>query len=213
VSVSPRRAKRPAAFRARLSESSTQEPALFRIVRTASLALAALTLVNAPLSAQMDPQAPARIARAKAALAPLANLVGEWEGPANAMVGRGQSRTFTQHELVEWGSMGTAMIVRGTGRSTEPANAGAIEFEATAIIWVNEETGAIQMRTHRDGRSVELDVEVRPDTIIWGFAVPGGRIRYTIAFTATSWHEVGEFIRDGGQPIKTMEMRLARKRS
>jgi hypothetical protein len=185
---------------------------LNRLPRLALALIAGSALVQSPLAAQMDPQAPARIARAKAALAPLANLVGEWEGPANAMVGRGQSRTFTQHELVEWGSMGTAMLVRGTGRSTEPANAGAIEFEATAIIWVNEETGAVQMRTHRDGRSVELDVEIRPDTIIWGFAVPGGRIRYTIAFTATSWHEVGDFIRDGGQPIRTMEMRLARKR-
>jgi hypothetical protein len=178
----------------------------------ALIILAALIAVSAPLSAQSDPQAPARIARAKAALAPLANLVGAWEGPANAMVGPGRTRTFTQHELVEWGSMGTVMMVRGTGRSMEPANAGAIEFEATAIIWVNEESGQIEMRTHRDGRSVELEVDVRPDTIIWGFAVPGGRIRYTIAFTATSWHEIGEFIREGGQTFKTMEMRLARTR-
>jgi hypothetical protein len=183
-----------------------------RCLRLLLTLVATLLAVQTPLGAQMDPGAPARVARAKAVLAPLANLVGEWEGPANAMVGQGRSRTFTQHELVEWGSMGTAMLVRGTGRSTEPANAGAIEFEATAIIWVDEETGAIRMRTHRDGRSVELDVEVRPDTIIWGFAVPGGRIRYTIAFTATSWHEVGEFIREGGQAFKTMEMRLARKR-
>lgn len=181
--------------------------------RLAVLAIVATLIAHtAPLGAQSDPQAPARIARAKAALAPLANLVGEWEGPANAMVGPGRTRNFTQHELVEWGSMGTVMLVRGTGRSTEPANAGEIEFEATAIIWVNEESGQIEMRTHRDGRSVELDVDVRPDTIVWGFAVPGGRIRYTIAFTATTWHEVGEFIREGGQAFKTMEMTLTRKR-
>jgi len=160
----------------------------------------------------MDPQAPARTARAREALAPLAALIGEWEGPATAMVGPGRTRTFTQHELVAWGSLGTVIVVRGTGRSTEAANVGAIEFEATGIIWVDEETGKVTMRTHRDGRSIQPDIEVRPDTIVWGFAVPGGRVRYTIAFGGDSWHEVGEFIRDGAAPIRTMEMRLARKR-
>jgi hypothetical protein len=171
----------------------------------------AITLATAPLDAQMDPQAPARTARARAALAVLAPLLGEWEGPANAMVGPGRTRNFTQHELVELGSMGTVMIVRGTGRSTEAANAGAIEFEATAMIWVDEQSGRLRMKTHRDGRSVEPDVEVRADTIVWGFAVPGGRVRYTIAFGNDTWHEVGEFVRDGAAPIRTMEMRLQRK--
>jgi hypothetical protein len=186
-------------------------PSIVRSVRSIVFALVTLTLITTTTAAQ-DPGAPARIQRAKEALAVLAPLVGQWEGNANAVVGRGQSRTFVQHEDVTWGSMGTVIVVRGTGRSTEAHNRGAIEFEATAIIWFDDEANKIRMRTHRDGRSLELDVDVKPDTIIWGFAVPGGRVRYTTAFGGDSWHEVGEFIREGAAPVRTMEMRLPRVR-
>lgn len=172
----------------------------------ALLALACLP----PLASAQDPQAPARIERARAALAVLAPLVGMWEGEASIVVGRGTTRILRQHEDVTWGSMGTVLIVRGTGRSTEAANAGAIEFEATAIIWFDEESGRIRMRAHRDGRFLDPELEIRPDTLIWGFAVPGGRVRYTTAFGDDVWHEVGEFIREGAAPIRTFDMRLPR---
>jgi hypothetical protein len=57
---------------------------------------------------------------------------------------------------------------------------------------------------------VAADVEIRPDTMVWGFAVPGGRVRYVIALTDQTWHETGEFIRDGAPPVRTIEMRLRR---
>ena len=56
--------------------------------------------------------------------------------------------------------------------------------------------------------SVEADIQVRPDTLIWGFPVQGGRIRFTIAYSNTDWHEVGHYIREGMPPIPTIEMRL-----
>ena len=54
-----------------------------RLNLTRSLLLLALA---SPLRAQ-DPRAAANIARAKSALAPLAPLVGQWEGDASAMMG------------------------------------------------------------------------------------------------------------------------------
>lgn len=173
------------------------------------LLLFAVLLSPLALNAQQDPGAAARIARARATLAPLAPLVGEWQGDAQAMVGRGTTRTFSQHEDVTWGSMGTLMVIRGTGRSLEPATRDSIEFEAVAIVYVDPE-GRVQIRAHRDGNSIDPEVEIRPDTLVWGFAVPGGRVRYTIAFGGDVWHEIGEFVRDGAPPVKTMEMRLRR---
>jgi hypothetical protein len=46
--------------------------------------------------------------------------------------------------------------------------------------------------------------------MVWSFAVPGGRVRYVIALTDQTWHETGEFIREGAAPVRTIEMRLRR---
>lgn len=181
-------------------------------VRTAVALLLAL-LPPLALHAQADPDAEAaRVARARAALAPLAALVGEWEGEATVLEPGGRRLVVSQHEDVVWGAGGTVLIIRGTGRSTEAADRGRIVFEAAAIVWFDQDSGKVRMRTHRGGGSVEPEMELRPDTLVWGFPVTGGRIRYTIAFDAERWHEVGHFVRAGGQAIQTIEMRLRRTR-
>lgn len=163
-------------------------------------------LLAAPLAAQ-DPAAAQNIAKAKAALAPVASMIGTWDGDATVMTGPGQTLAVKQHEDIVAGAMGTVIMIRGTGRDPQT---GAINFEAAGTVWFDVEAGKLRMRTFNNGRSIEPDVEIRPDTIVWGFAVPGGRIRYTIALTADTWHEIGEFIREGAAPIKTIDMRLRR---
>jgi hypothetical protein len=155
--------------------------------------------------------APPEGARARAALAPLAKLVGEWEGDAKAMIGPGETITVRQREWVNYGAGSTVLIVRGQGTSLDAATKGEIMYEAAAMIW-SDDTGKLKMRAHRaEGLSVEPDMELKPDTLIWGFAVPGGRIRFTIAYGNNEWHEVGHFIREGAPPITTVEMRLRKK--
>jgi hypothetical protein len=117
---------------------------------------------------------------------------------------------IAQHEDITWGSNGTVLIIKGTGRGTEAANAGQIIFEATAMVWFDAEAGRVRMMTHREGQSVEPTLEFKPDTLIWGFPVAGGRIKYTIAYTNDTWHEVGEFIRDGAAPFVTIDMKLTK---
>jgi hypothetical protein len=173
------------------------------------LAVAALSFTTAA-GAQRRPDAEQSIARAKAALAPYAMLVGTWDGDARASVGRDRWVSVAQHEEVEWHSFGTVLLIRGTGRGTELANKGEVVFEALATIWYDAEQDKVRMRTHNDGGSVEPSLEVRPDTIVWGFPVQGGRVRYTIAVKDGTWHEVGEYLRDGGQPVRTVDMRLTR---
>lgn len=167
-------------------------------------------LASHPLGAQ-DPQAAARITRAQGVLAPIASIVGRWEGDAEVSMGPRETRRIRQLEDIGWGASKTVIVIRGTGLSTDSATRGDTVFEAAAVLWVDEETGAPRMRTHRDGRSVDADIEIRPDTVIWGFAVPGGRVRYTIALTHDSWHETGDFLRPGAPPIRTIDMRLRRR--
>jgi hypothetical protein len=179
-------------------------------LRASSLVAVALLSLATTAAAQRRPDAEQSIARAKAALAPFAILAGTWDGEARASTGRGQWMAVAQHEEVEWHSFGTVLLVRGTGRGTDGARKGEIVFEALATIWYDPEQDKVRMRTHNDGGSLEPAVEVRPDTIVWGFPVQGGRVRYTIAIKDGEWHEVGEFLREGAPPVVTVDMRLRR---
>jgi hypothetical protein len=167
-------------------------------------------LLLVPVVAQAQGRgAPPEAARARAALAPLAALVGEWEGESRVMTGPGQTINVRQYEYVTFGAGSTVLMIRGIGREAAPPETGAIVYEAAATIWFDPDAGKLRMRAHRaEGISVEPDLDVRPDTVIWGFAVPGGKIRYTLAYTNSSWHEVGHFLREGAPPIPTVEMRL-----
>jgi hypothetical protein len=143
--------------------------------------------------------------RERAGLAPLARLVGTWEGPASAVVGGGRTEQATQHEQVNFGSGATVLIVRGTGRLKD----GKVIHDATALIWYDAAANKLRMRAHRmEGIAIEPEIELKGDTLVWGFVVPGGRIRFTTVFTDSTWHEVGHFLREGAPPIQTMEMRL-----
>lgn len=146
-------------------------------------------------------------ARERAGMAPLARLVGQWEGDAMAVVPSGERLQVRQTEDVVFGAGSTVLMVRGTGRSKD--SAGQILFEAAATIWWDAATGKLKMRAHRaEGVAVEPDIELRGDTLVWGFEVQGGRIRYTTIFSDTEWHEVGHFLRPGAPPMLMMEMRL-----
>jgi hypothetical protein len=144
--------------------------------------------------------------RERAAIAPLTKLVGIWEGDASAMVGPGQMHSARQREEISLGAGGTVLVVRGTGRLKED---NSIVHDALATIWFDAATNKLKMRAHRmEGIAVEPDIELKGDTLVWGFAVQGGRVRYTTVFSDTAWHEVGHFIRDGAPPMLMMEMRL-----
>lgn len=114
-----------------------------------------------------------------------------------------------QFEDVTFGAGSTVLMIRGTGRSADPANRGAIVFEAAATIWFDPEAGRLRMRAHRaEGVAVEPELEMKTDTLVWGFAVPGGRVRYITHFTATDWHETGHFLREGAPAMPFIDMRL-----
>lgn len=176
----------------------------------APLALFVTTLA-AESPAQSTPASGQALAeRARAALAPLAALVGQWEGDATTS-GPGRAKRYRQSEDVVFGAGRTVLMIRGTGRSAEPPNAGDIEFEAAASLWFDADANRIRMRAHRaEGVAVDADVELKPDTLIWGFPVQGGQVRYTLAFDEGNWHEVGHFIREGAPPIQFIDMTLTK---
>lgn len=147
---------------------------------------------------------------AKAALAPFQKLVGTWEGDARVTLIPGAPvQVVRQREEITSGPGGTSFTVQTVGRATEGPQKGNVVFQAAATVWYDAQLGKLRMKARQAaGDSVEATIEVRPDTLIWGLPVQGGRIRFTIAHSATDWHEVAHFIRDGAPPFQAMEMRL-----
>jgi hypothetical protein len=150
------------------------------------------------------------VPKGRVMLAPLQALVGRWEGEASVVAGRSGAVRVRQSEDVVWGAGQTVLMIRGTGRAKDSDH---ILFEAAAILWYDPDADRLRMRAHRaEGVSVDADVELKKDTLVWGFPANGGRVRYTLAFDADEWHETGQFLRPDGAPVPILEMRLRRAR-
>ena len=148
-------------------------------------------------------------AKAKAALAPLMKLVGQWDGDARVSLMPGQTQVVRQHYDVTSGAGGTTLNLKGMGRITTPAGKDSVVFQANATLFYDAAMSKLRVRAKvAQGDSVLAEVEQRPDTLIYGFPLQGSRIRFTIAYSNTDWHEVGQLIMPNGNAIPTVEMRL-----
>ena len=161
------------------------------------------------LPAPLLSQAGADAAKAKAALAPLMKLVGQWDGDARVSLLAGQTQVVRQHYDVTAGAGGTTLNLKGTGRVTTPAGKDSVVFHANATLFYDNTVNKLRVRGKlAQGDSILAEVEQRPDTLIYGFPLQGARIRFTIAYSNTDWHEVGHLIMPNGNTIPTADMRL-----
>lgn len=153
-------------------------------------------------------------AKARAALAPLQRLVGVWEGDARVTLIPGAPvQVVRQREEFALGPGGTTMTVQMMARASDGPQKGNIVFQASGTVFYDGQANRLRMKAKQAaGDSVEATIEVRPDTLVWALPVQGGRLRFTIAHSATDWHEVAHFIRDGAPPFQAMEMRLRKIR-
>ena len=172
-------------------------------IRTTLLLLSALSgLASAQTRGSSE-------APAKAALAPLMKLGGQWDGDARVSLMPGQTQVVRQHYDVTSGANGTTLNLKGTGRITTPAGKDSVVFQANATLFYDNTVSKLRVRAKiATGDSVLAEVEQRPDTLIYGFPLQGSRIRFTIAYSNTTWHEVGQLIMPNGNAIPTLEMRL-----
>lgn len=150
-------------------------------------------------------------AAAREAVAPLMYLVGEWTGEGWIDMGRGR-QTFRQHERIMPRLDGNIITIEGTGR--DPGKAGAIVFEAFAVLSAGGKPGEFVMRSYtREGQAGSFAAVLEaPGRLVWTIPVPGRQIRYRSEVTGDRWHEVGEASIDGGANwLRFFEMTLARR--
>ena len=187
-----------------------------KIRLTALLAVLSVATVG-PLVAQERPpeQASTRsIAAATAeAMARLHFLLGRWEGEATTRMGPGEPQQSRVDEHAYAKLDGRVVLLEGLG-TVPDADGGPpkVVHEAFGVLSYDAEKGEYLMRAIKgDGQTVDADIEVGDRRVVWGFAVPSGRIRYTLELDGEGrWHEVGEFSRDGTAWMRILEMTLRR---
>lgn len=174
-------------------------------------ALTALVAAR-PLAAQ--PQSNAGGDTARARMAPLRWLVGEWAGPATITTG-GRSFSLTQRETVLEAASGTVLIVQGRGEVSLANGTTRNVFQAAGLLTYDVGTGRFSwVSSGGTGHLGVTEALVTGSSFVWSLATRDGKnTRYTVSQTAAGeWYEIGEESADGSSWTKTFEMTLRRQR-
>lgn len=181
------------------------------VVRSAVAGLMLLAVFPQALRAQAPSTAGADTARAR--LAPLTWLVGEWSGPATVTSG-GRTFTLTQRETVEAAANGTVLMIRGRGSMKDASAVEREVFQAAGLL--TYDVGTQRFTWVSSGGSGYLGIteaSVNGTSFVWKLADRGNvRSRFTITQTPEgAWYEVGEESTDGVVWTRTIEMRLTKR--
>lgn len=170
-----------------------------------AVAVAAMLVVVPPAGAQR----PGAGAAADSAMAPLAWLVGEWEGEGVSQTPTGRSAA-TVRETVESRLNGRVLVIEGVGREPSADGKGRVVHHAFGLLTYDPEHGQYAFRALRDGGVIDAETSLADGVFTWGFSIPGGRIRFHIRQVDGEWHETGEYSADGAAWRKMLEMKLRR---
>jgi hypothetical protein len=157
----------------------------------------------------LDAQRPGAGAAADSAMAPLAWLIGEWEGEAVAFSRTGRS-PGTARESVQGRLNGRALVMEGIGREPSADGKGRVVHHAVGLLTYDPERRRYVLRALSEGGVVDAEATIIDGVFTWGFQVPGGQIRYHIRQVDGEWHETGEYSADGTTWRKMLEMKLRR---
>jgi hypothetical protein len=138
---------------------------------------------------------------------------GRWEGSSSLQMGPGEPKKATVDESIQYKLDSTILLIEGIGRHVEPnGTQGPIVHHALAVLSFDPQKDAYAMRSYlANGQSTDAWFKTQPDGLFqWGFEAPNVNMRYTIRIDTTqlTWHEIGEFSRDGTNWFKVLEMNL-----
>ena len=147
---------------------------------------------------------------APGAMAELAHWAGHWRGEGWIRMGPGEPVKIDSEERVESRLDGAALVIEGLHHAQAD---GRRVHHALALLSWDEEAETYRFRTHVAGRGPgDFTGRMENGAFIWGGPMGGpagaGEMRYTIHLEDGTWHEVGEFSRDGETWNHFFEMTL-----
>lgn len=176
-----------------------------RFAITLALLIAAVATVNA--SAQGKPYDPVALMTAQRdAMKALSFLDGTWRGSAWTILPNGEKLAITQTERVGAFLDGAVKVVEGRGYDAD----GKVAFNAFATISYDPGTKVYTMRTYAMGRSGDYVLTPTADGVSWEIPAGPMTIRHTATIKDGKWHEVGERIMPGKEPVRFAELNLER---
>ncbi len=168
-------------------------------------AFAAIALASAAF-AQAPPDSRPLIAAQKEAMAPLKYMDGIWRGQATTVRPGGEKHAITQTERIGAFLDGSVKVIEGRGYDAS----GQVTFNALGIISYDPARKTYSMRSYALGHAGDFPVTLKEDGFTWEIPQPAGKILYTATVQGNVWHEVGDRILPGREPLRFFEMRLER---
>ncbi|HEX6250111.1 MAG TPA: hypothetical protein VFZ56_01600 [Gemmatimonadaceae bacterium] len=177
-----------------------------RKIRRALLSVPLLAATSLAVQAQAPGDPAPRIAAQREAIAVLDRMNGTWRGPAWIISPTGERHTTTQTERVGSFLDGTVKVIEGRGYGAD----GAVVFNAFAIISYDPDRRSYGMRSYARGHAGDFTITPTADGLTWEIPAGPAVIRYTAVIRDGTWHEFGERIVPGQEPIRFIEFTLTR---
>ena len=180
-----------------------------RMLRNRGIAVAFLLLTGGlSLAVGQAPPDPAKLMSAQRdAMALLAALDGMWRGTAWAISPSGDKHTLgTQTERVGPFLNGSVKVIEGKGYEAD----GSVGFNAFATVSYDPTKRSYSMHSYAQGQAGDFAFRPTPDGFIWEIPAGSMTIRYTAVRKDGTWHEVGDHVMPGKDPVRFFEMTLKR---
>ena len=156
--------------------------------------------------AQGRPDPAKLLAAQREALAKLAFMDGVWRGPASTIEPGGTKHEVIQTERVGPMLDGAVKVVEGRGYDAD----GNVAFNALGIISYDPGKQAYSMRSYAMGNAGDFVLTPTADGFTWEIPAGPMTIRYNAVVKDGTWHEVGDRIAPGQEPVRFFEMTLTR---
>lgn len=140
------------------------------------------------------------------AMKPLAFMDGVWRGNASTLLPTGEKHEVTQTERIGPFLDGTVKVIEGRGYTAD----GTVSFNALGIVSFDPAKNAYTIHSHAMGRAGDFAMKPAADGFTWEIPAGPMTIRYTATVKDGTWHEVGDRMLPGKDPVRFFEMTLKR---
>jgi hypothetical protein len=171
-----------------------------------AFALMMIVGVSLAVPAQERPSPAALIAAQRDAMVRLAYIDGVWRGPAWIILPSGEKRNITQTERIGPFLDGSVKVIEGRGYDPD----GKVAFNAFGTISFDVAMKVYTLHSHAMGNVGDFVLTLAPDGYTWDIPAGPMTIHYTAVIKDGAWHEVGDRIMPGKDPIRFFEMNLKR---